>query len=288
MSQSLLAIKNRIQTVESIKKITNAMKLISSSRYTKIKSIYDSNVEYLTLTKKNMELCLYYANYSKIKLPTCMVQNEGDKVLYILISSTLGLCGAYYHNLEKFANKYLTKNDDVIFIGEKGYRHFKNKVNKAYDEFLNLGSSLSFDEVNAFRHILDNYYRKEQYKAIYIIYSKFNEHKEIVPFCEKLLPLNVDKNLKNPAELEPIFENSANQVIDLSVPYYLDALLYNYLLESKMCEEFSRKNSMENASSSASKLINELSLQYNKIRQQKITQEITEIISGSGDSLELF
>ena len=54
MSQSLLAIKNRIQTVESIRKITNAMKLISSSRYLKLKSIYDSNIEYLSLTKKGL------------------------------------------------------------------------------------------------------------------------------------------------------------------------------------------------------------------------------------------
>lgn len=69
MSQSLLAIKNRIQTVESIRKITNAMKLISSSRYLKLKSIYDSNIEYLSLTKKQMELCLFYADYSKSKLP---------------------------------------------------------------------------------------------------------------------------------------------------------------------------------------------------------------------------
>ena len=288
MSQSLLAIKNRIQTVESIRKITNAMKLISSSRYLKLKSIYDSNIEYLSLTKKQMELCLFYADYSKSKLPTCMTTNDGEKTLYILVTSTLGLCGAYYHNIEKFSEKFLTKNDDVIYIDEKGYRHFKNRVGKVYDEFINLENNLSFDEVNAFRHILDSYYRKEKYKAIYIIYSRFNEKHEVKPICEKLLPLEVKENSKNPAELEPIFENSPNQVADLSVPYYLDALIYNYLLESKMCEEFSRKNSMDNASTSAKKLINELTISYNKIRQQRITQEITEIISGSGDSLELF
>lgn len=288
MSQSLLAIKNRIQTVESIKKITNAMKLISSSRFSKLKTIYDSNVEYLVSTKKSMELCLFYTDLSRLKLPTCMTSNEGERDLYILVSSTLGLSGAYYHNIEKLASKYIKEKDDVIFIGEKGYRHFKNKVHKYYDEFLNLGSNLNFDEVNAFRHILDSYYRKEEYNAIYIIYSTLNSHHEVTPIIEKLLPLEVTKNSKNPAELEPIFENGANNVADLIVPHYLDALIYNYLLMSKMCEEFSRKNSMENATSSATKLIDELTLTYNKIRQQKITQEITEIISGSNDNLDLF
>ena len=101
--------------------------------------------------------------------------------------------------------------------------------------------------------------------------------------CEKLLPLTIDQSKK--CDCEPTFEGSSSSVADLIVPHYLDALIYHHLLESALSEQVNRKNSMENATTSANKLLYELSLLYNKVRQQKITEEMTQVSSGNNNSL---
>lgn len=287
MGESLLEVKTRIQTVESIRKITNAMKLIANSRYNQLKNLYDGNLAYMEEIKEAMELCLLYVDYSKTARPTCLVQNPGNKKLYIFVTSTLGLCGSYYNNLSKLASKVLTKNDDVIFIGEKGYRHYKDKVHRAYKRFIHLLDNFSYTKINLFRHQLDELYRQEGYSSINIIYTAYINSMNTKCVCKKILPLDGEKIVREKKEkLEPLFEGKSSKVADLIVPHYLDALLYRSFLESAISEQTNRKNSMENATSSADKLLYELKLEYNKVRQQKITNEINEIVSGSNDAID--
>lgn len=283
MAESLLYIKNRIQAVESIKKITKVMKLIASSKYNKFKAQYDGNIEYTSELEKMMNSCLTYIDFSSYKLPTCLTENPGNKKLFILVSNTLGLCGPYFYNLLKVANKEIGANDDIIFIGEKGYRAYKNKPNKGDKTFIDLLDKLTFDNTNKFRHYIDKLYRDNQYNSIYIIYTKYIDAMNTKCVCEKLLPLTIDESKK--MESEPTFEGSSSSVADLIVPHYLDALIYHHLLESALSEQVNRKNSMENATTSANKLLYELSLLYNKVRQQKITEEMTEVSSGNNNSL---
>lgn len=283
MAESLLYIKNRIQAVESIKKITKVMKLIASSKYNKFKAQYDSNIEFTNELENMMNSCLSYIDFSSYKLPTCLTENGGDKKLFILVTNTLGLCGPYFYNVLKMANKEIKPTDDIVFIGEKGYRAYKNKPNKGDKTFIDLLDKLTFDNTNKFRHYIDKLYRENKYKAIYIIYTKYIDGMNTNCVCEKLLPLQVKENasLNN----EPTFEGLSSDVADLIVPHYLDALIYYHLIESALSEQVNRKNSMENATTSANKLLYELNLLYNKVRQQKITEEMTEVSSGNNNSL---
>lgn len=282
MARSLLSIKKRINTVTSIRKITKAMKLIASSRYSKLKEIYDSNTSYISSLKLAMEICLENVDYENKNLPTCLIKNDSDKTLYIFISSTLGLCGSYYYSLDKLAKNTIKTSDDCIFIGEKGYKHYKDKVNHAYNEYLSLNDNLTLENVNSFRHFIDKLYKENKYGSVKVIYTKYINGMETLAKIEQVLPLT---NIDDPTitHKEPIFEGDPYKVADLIVPHYLDALLYRYILESSISEQASRKNSMDNATTSADKLIYNLKLEYNKIRQQKITQEITEIVSSSNE-----
>ena len=284
MAQSLLEVKKRISTVESIRKITKAMKLIASSRSTRLKNIYDTNYSYVLALHDAMKLCLQYIDFSLRRVPTCLLKYPGNKKLYIFITSTLGLCGSYNYALEKLAKTLLTKNDDCIFIGDKGFKHFANSVDHAYSEHVNLLEELTFEKTNLFRHYVDSLYKKEIYSEVNIIYTKYINSMVTKPVCERLLPL-VELDVMDTSEIkEPIFEGDSSKVTDLIVPHYLDALIYRYFLESKLSEYTCRRNSMDSATSSADNLIYTLKLDYNKIRQQKITQEITEIVGGSNNS----
>lgn len=284
MATSLLAVRKRINTVTSIRKITKAMKLIASSRYSKLKEIYDSNTSYISSLKLAMEICLENVDYNNKNLPTCLIKNDGNKKLYIFISPTLGLCGSYYYSLDKLAKNILTKDDDCIFIGEKAYKHYKNKVNSANKEFINLLDNLTLDNVNLFRHYIDKLYLENNYSSVNVIYTEYISAIETKAKCIQLLPLS-DIDDPNVTHKEPLFEGDSYEVATLIVPHYLDALIYRLLLESLISEQTCRKNSMDNATSSADKLIYNLKLEYNKIRQAKITQEITEIVSGNNESI---
>ncbi len=287
MADNLLSLKKRISTIESIKKITSAMKLIASSRYNKQKNSFEANKLYLNEMSNAIKTCLKFVDYSKGHLPTCLIENNSNIDLYIYITSTLGLCGSYNYNLEKLAESHLNFNNDVVFIGEKGYRHYKEKVHHAYNEFLNLLDNLTFSNTNLFRHFLDKIYRENNYRSIYIIYTKYINSFSTIATIEKLLPLKVD--IDNNLDIkEPLFEGSVKDVTNLIVPHYFDAYLYHLLLESNLSEQTCRKNSMENATESATKLIGSLSLKYNKARQQSITNEITEIINGSSNTTSTF
>ena len=287
MAQSLLEVKNRIRTVESIRKITNAMKLIANSRYNQLKSLYDGNLAYMKAIKDAMELCLLYVDYSKATLPTCLVQNLGKRKLYIFVTSTLGLCGSYYNNLAHLANEVITPDDDVIFIGERGYRHYKDKVHRAYKRFIHLLDNFSYSKINIFRHQMDELYREGNYSSISIIYTTYINSMSTKCVCKKILPLDGEKiKSERKEKLEPLFEGKSIKVADLIVPHYLDALLYRCFLESAISEQTNRKNSMENATTSADKLLYELKLDYNKVRQQRITNEINEIVSGTNDAID--
>ncbi len=291
MAESLLAVKSRLNTVASIRKITKAMKLIASSRYSRLKNQYDGTKEYVKGMSECMNQIVNIIDFDKMTRPTCMTVNPGDTKLVIFVTPTLGLCGSYYYNLQKIAKDVLTEKDDVVFIGEKGYRYFKDKVHKADTKFIHLLDNLTFDNVNVFRHYIDKLYRENKYRSIDIIYTRYINSFMTKAVCEQVLPLEQNsasiENMKSDIEkgsYDLLFEGHPDQVVDLIVPHYLDAILYKYFLESGLSEHTSRRNSMESATSSADSLIEMLKLQYNKARQQKITNEITEIIAGSNSS----
>lgn len=282
MADNLLHVKGRLNTVSSIRKITKAMKLIATSRYSRLRNLYDANWEYLNELKTCLSICLDSVEYSDFNKPTCLQENNGDKTLIIFITSTLGLSGSYYYNLQKLAEETLDKTCDCIFIGQKGYAQFSSKVDVSYTDFIDLSDSLSFKRVNKLRHYMDKLYRDNNYKCIKILYTKFNNTLSTSAECEQVLPLVLPPKEEGAGSSFNIsFEGSAYQVADLIVPHYLDALLYRYFVESGISEQTSRRNSMENATTSADQLIDALNITYNKVRQSKITQEITEIVSGS-------
>lgn len=283
MSESLLNIKTRLASVQSIGKMTKAMKLIATAKYTKWKSLWDGNKPYEQTMREALLLCLQHTDLRKDKhLPNCMSENDGERKLYIFITSSLGLCGAYNHNLFKFYDSIVTPNDDVIFIGERGYRHYNERQHKSYDNFLHIAGAANYDQVNEFRHWLDMLYKKENYKSVNVIYtSYFNSittkvvNQQILPLKKDLIPTIDIENI------EPVIEPNPKDAVDLIAPHYMDSLLYRIILESNVSEQSTRRNSMDNATTSADKLTNQLKITYNKMRQAKITQEITEVIGGS-------
>lgn len=279
--------RERIESINSIIKITSAMKMVSASKLRKFKEVINNhNPFYNKITylfdffyndfKKNSFIKKKYIKYR---------ESNNDKILFIVISSNKGLCGSfnsYIFNKFNFITKNLyKKNIFIITIGKK----CKNLLYKKYNIFndkSNILDNINFNKISCFTNDIISKYILGDFNKIKIIYSFFkNKDQPQKVISKSFLPIILLSNKKIENKLEYIFESSKNNIYENIILNKLKIELYNAILESCISENLSRMMSMHKANDNASKLKKELIINYNKLRQSIITNEIIEIISGS-------
>ncbi len=280
MAMNMQQTKSRIQSVMSTQKITKAMELVSTS---KLKKSKDINAKVTPFKNEVFEIMSYCAMNIDDKKYKYFNFNDSDKELYIIISSSLGLCGGYNVNMEKYATSIIDKEkSDLLVIGTKAVYYFKSKNYNIIDNIelppLNLKENVS---TIVSRNIL-SYFDQGKYKKISIIYTKFINSLTFEPIKVQLLPITIDKQTQK-AGKELLMEPSSQDVLTNLIPFYLEVALKTLLQESMLSEQASRRTAMETATDNASELQEKLLLEYNKSRQASITQEITEI-SGAANA----
>lgn len=283
MAMSLQQTKMRIRSVASTKKITKAMELVATSKLRKAKDI---NMKITPYKNEVFEIISYCANNINDKDYRYFNENkDANKSLYIIVTSTLGLCGGYNMNVIKYVTNNISKDDDLIVIGSKGINFFKNKgynIIKAYPELPGLdvkegiSSSISYEILKEFD--------SSNYKNVNMIYTKFINSLTFEPEMVKLLPLSTVVEVPHISK-ELLLEPSAEEVLNGLIPFYLNTAIKGLLFESMLSEQASRRTAMENATDNASELEDKLLLEFNKSRQASITQEITEI-SGAANAIK--
>jgi F-type H+-transporting ATPase subunit gamma len=209
----------------------------------------------------------------------------------------LGLCGAYNINACKHLLSKIAPEDDIATIGKKGYAYLKarNYINRIVS--VNEVSDVNIDymEILPTSDLAIKHFNDGKYKQIHLIYTKFINALTFEPTSIQLLPLDV--NLFKPqttqqksryvsltTDLKEIeYEPSKLAIIKSALPTFVSSAIFAAVTESKVCESGSRRNAMEAASDNAKQLISDLTLQYNRARQENITQEINEIVAGAGE-----
>jgi len=215
--------------------------------------------------------------------------NEGVKSsLFIVLSSDLGLCGGYNNEVLKWVSKCATKDDVIAPMGNKAIRHFSHdpvykNINHDF-EGVSL-ASLDWVQVHTLCAKLKDDFNAKKYQRIYIIFTQYVNSITFAPTRFQLLPVQI-KQEKWPNEeyCPPLFDLPVREMIHLLLPNYLAAVFYDRLLDSELSEQASRRTAMDNANDNADRLLDKLTIEYNKARQNAITQEITEVVSGSDSS----
>ena len=277
MSQELTKIKKRITSVSGALKVTSAMKLVSTVKLKKWKNKMLANREYSDKLFDTANTILSFAK--KAKTPFNMPNDETDKNLYIIVSSTLGLCGSYNNNVFKLADVTIKEKDDAIILGNKGLIHFENgdftKIN-GFEEYSSIENS---SIINQIVNLISSEYIKGTYHEIHLIYSEYKNSLIFIPRDLLILPLK--KVETDNFNLGPILEPDEKTLVETLVPIYIKTIVHSKLLESEVCEQAARCNAMENATNNAKDLLEDLKIEFNKARQGAITQEITEIVSAA-------
>lgn len=279
MSQNITKIKSRIRTVDSAYKVTSAMKLVSSVKLRTWKSKMIANKRFADEILATANDVLYYLQ--DIENPFINGYSNATKNLYVVVSSSLGLCGAYNTNIFKLSHANIKKEDDAIILGKKGIIHFANDQFNKLTDFENFESIKSAVMVKSLARHLVKLYSTGQYKEVHIIYT---EYRNPIVFTSKdlrLLPLASVDSKESCVGYPPLLEPSKEELLEKLVPFIINNVTYSCILEAEVCEQASRNNAMENATDNAEELLNDLQIEFNKARQDAITQEIVEIAAAA-------
>ena len=274
MAGQISAIKKRLQTVNSTKKLTKATELVATVKLQKYSTNTLSNEEYA----KNLRRFIAAALRGKAPEKEdnlYLVETKVDNPLYIVITSNSGLCGSYNQEVLKYVEENVSKDVPIFAIGTIGYNWLmKNDylVVKKYDELEDLKPRILNRLINNILLL----YQNDEISEINVVYTKYINTLTYKPTTLKLLPFETEEAGEGE---EILLEPSRNEVLNTLIPMYISSQIYVCFLESKTSENAARRNAMNVANKNAEQLVIELQLSYNKARQAAITQEMNEIVA---------
>ena len=279
---SMRDIKRRRDSIESTGQITKAMKLVSTVKLQKVKSRAEKTKPYSDLMYETVSNILAKSGNINHKF---LKPGKSNKKAIIAITSNRGLAGGYNSNITKLIiNSTIPKDDVYIYaIGSKGREVLERKgydIRADYSDVIN--EPLYTDAKQICDKLIDDYVKGE-IGEIYLAYTSFKNTVVHVPKLIKLLPVDAEAVKEDSdADSTPMnYEPNDEEALNLIIPKYVCSLVYGALIEAVASENGARMQAMDNATSNAEEMIEDLSLKFNRARQASITQELTEIIAGA-------
>lgn len=285
-------IKTRINSVNDIMKITNAMYLISSSKLKKARKQLEATEPYFMGLQSTMRDILEHTpEFEHIyfdKRPE--IPESERKISYIVFTSDKGLAGSFNHTMVKMAEEEMNKhkNTSLFVVGQYGRAYFTGKKIMIDGEFLYTAQDPNFYRARSMAESMIELFKHGYTDEVRVIFTGMINPVKYAPQVLKLLPLERETFKHAPDEYkygEADFTPSPQKVMDYLVPSYIRGLLYGVMVESFSSEQNARMTAMDAATASAKEMIRDLSLIYNRARQAAITQEITEVVSGANGIL---
>ena len=281
---SVISIKRRIQTALNVSKTTRAMQMIATSKLKKAQDAAVSGrpyVEKLTILSQTLADKLEKQDLSDYLKEVKDVNNT----LLLVFSPDKGLCGGLITSLTKeLINQDKDSKDiEYVIIGKK-IENTTARLGKEIIASFNFGTTLPiFDMVYPIAKIIDEYFLNKKISTVKILYTHSLHVFTQIPKVETILPIEIKKtNGENKETFQAtLFEPSPKEILPSLLRHYLEMVLYQYLLESYASEQAARMIAMKNATENAQDIIDYLKIEYNKQRQEKITNEILDIGSGA-------
>lgn len=277
--------------MQSTRKITSAMKMVSAAKFHKAQ---ETIFRFNPYSKKMFEvLAQAFSGGSDDQETNKWFTGCGGchKSALIVISSNSSMCGAFNQNVVKkviedgpeiFKEKWNTPFVDLYCIGKKGADLLSKKGFTIHSIDTNIIDKPNFTLSAKFTDILMGSFINKTYDKVYIAFNEFKNPAVQIPVIEQFLPIVFPKKLKVTAiNPDMIFEPNRTQIVQDIIPKAMKIKLHGYILEVSAGEHGARMTAMHQATDNATELIRDLTLQYNKARQAAITKEILEIVSGA-------
>ncbi|MCX7956112.1 MAG: ATP synthase F1 subunit gamma [Patescibacteria group bacterium] len=276
---NLRIIRKKIKSIANVKKITRAMQLVSAVKMKKAQQEAIEGIPYRSFLNKIIlkASSLVDKTYS----PLLFSHTNNGKFLFIVISSNKGLCGFFNFSIFKFITKEVNlKTSDFLVLGKKG-ASFINKIGGkiiadfSHINFNNAVSPIFTEAVNKFLI--------GEYEKVYLIYNHFINAVKFETIKTQLLPTKLEtqtlneENIKNKKEY--LIEPDPKKVIEEVLKNLVEEKIRGAIIESQASEHSARMMAMKNATDNAGEIIYNLTLLRNKVRQERITNELLDMVS---------
>lgn len=289
-------IRLRIRSVKNIRQVTRALQAVSASRVRKAMDAVQRTRPYASKAWQVLTHIAGQPGRSTLH-PLLLERTDVKNIIVVMVSGERGLAGPYNTNILRYTlNQFQGKGVPVryIAVGRKGAELLFRRGLNVMAQFTELPAEPQFSDASPIGRILVDEFLAGRADAIYLIYTDFVNMVRQVPTMKKLLPLEfatseglvqaefgqATAGRQGPSAAY-IYEPGQIEILDQIVPRFTALQVYQALLESIASEHAARMVSMKNATDNATELANNLTLEYNKIRQQGITNEMLDIAGGA-------
>ncbi|HGJ7803115.1 TPA: F0F1 ATP synthase subunit gamma [Streptococcus pneumoniae] len=288
MAVSLNDIKTKIALTKNTSQITNAMQMVSAAKLGRSEEAARNFQVYAQKVRKLLTDILH-GNGAGASTNPMLISRSVKKTGYIVITSDRGLVGGYNSSILKAVMELKEeyhpdgKGFEMICIGGMGADFFKARGIQPLYELRGLADQPSFDQVRKIISKTVEMYQNELFDELYVCYNHHVNTLTSQMRVEQMLPIvDLDPNEADEEySLTFELETSREEILEQLLPQFAESMIYGAIIDAKTAENAAGMTAMQTATDNAKKVINDLTIQYNRARQAAITQEITEIVAGA-------
>lgn len=284
-------IQSRMKSIEDTVKITNAMYMISSTKLRKAKANLEETEPYFyTLRDMIARIVRHLPEVENVFFNARTEKKPEDRIKgLIVVTADKGLAGAYNHNILKVAEDFYdsSKYCKLFVVGSSGRQYFKKKNIPIAEHFNYTAQNPSLHRARVISEAVMERFKEGKLDEVYIVYTSMKnsmttevEQMQLLPFVREDFAATQEHKAGSVQE-EILFDPSPGVVLDNILPDSVMGYIYGALMESFCSEQNARMMAMESANKSGAQILHDLSIEYNRVRQAMITQEITEVIAGA-------
>jgi F-type H+-transporting ATPase subunit gamma len=284
----LKEIKREIESVRNIWKLTGALETLSALKMKKAQKIALLSRPFAQKAAQILGRLEFSVN--DIESIFFWERETTEKTLAVVLASDRGFCGSFNHNILKFAEREIKeigkeRKVGILPIGKKATTYFKKRGYDTKFNFFGIGDYAEIEDVKMISDFLVGNFSENKFQEVYLFYTDFISTFQQKPKKLRLLPVDIEnlkEFLKEEAvheKLDFLIEPSVKILTSEIIPQLIEYLIYQAILEGNASEHSARMMAMRNASENAKEKVFELNLQYNKARQEQITEEVCEVSS---------
>jgi len=283
---SVKDLKKKIKSTKGTLKITTAMKLVSAAKLARAQHAITSTRPYAEELENTIRTVSALATSYK---HSYLQPTDNKKSILLVISSDRGLCGSYNSQLGKKVKSFLNENTNeemkVLFIGKKVKELVRKEVKNEGKQYKFKKAEPTYVEIKDIADELANLFSTGEVGKVYIAYNQFKSAISFISTVKQVLPIALDQTvqekLKSEIPFDFKYDPSPEAILDVLIPEAFRTTVYTSVLDSNAAEHGSRMSSMDSASKNCKSAIKSLTIEMNKIRQEDITTELIEVVSGA-------
>lgn len=280
----------RVRSIKNLAQVTKALETVSASY---VRRAVQTNQATRPYSEKAWDVLVHLANQPGRESlhPLLTERNEINRVLVVMISGDRGLAGAYNVNILRHTLTFFNEVDvpvDYVAVGRKGRDLLVRRRKQVVADYSHLPNPPTFNDVSSIGRMVVEDFQKRIYDSIYVAYTRFDNMIVQTPIIRKVLPLDISaENDHNKANGQNnnrsvfTYEPDSTDLLNIIVPRFTSLQIFQAILSAQASEHAARMVAMRNATNNANDLIGALQLEYNKLRQNIITNDMLDIAAGA-------